>query len=89
MASLATLPAISTHTRQRMVTGLPVGMQSLLLPATQPGVAARWLSLPFALVAQAQVAGDTANTVLDDQDAWLQWLTLLVVVGLLIVALFI
>ncbi len=89
MASLATLPAVSTHTRQHMVTGLPVGMQSLLLPETQLGVAARWSSLPFALVAQAQAVGDAESADVDDQDAWLQWLTLLIVVGLLIVALFI
>jgi len=84
-ASLATLSSVSTHARQHIATGLPLAMHSLLMPETQPGIAALWSSLPFVLVAQAA----SADAGVAERDGWLQWLTLLVVVGLLIVALFI
>ncbi len=90
LASLATLPGVSTHIRYRVTTGLPVGMHSLLMPASQPGVTPLGSALPLVLVAQAASNDETVrvvNTV--DPDPWLQWLTLLMVVGLFIVALFI
>ncbi len=87
LASLATSADVSTNTQESTKTGLPVGMHSLFMPESQPGVAPFWSSLPFVLATQVQATNPESVTV--DQDGWLQWLTLLVVVGLLIVALFI
>lgn len=96
MAMLATLPGLSTHTRQQRVTGLPVGMQAQFLPTRQPGAIPPWSSLPFVLAQQATSPAHAhtshahtshAHTV--DAETWLPWLTILVVIGLMITALFV
>lgn len=89
MATLATLPGPSAHTRRYEASGLPVGMQASLLPTSQPGLASAWSSLPFALGEQAtshnQVRAGDAEAWLP----WLPWLTILVVIALIITALFV
>lgn len=93
MAMVATLPDLARPLARDRATELPVALHSLLLPATQPGVAPHWLSLPFALLAQAQssvynresMAGERVTAA---QDLWLQWLTLFIVIALLIFSLF-
>jgi hypothetical protein len=86
LATLATLPGPSTHTRRQHVTGLPVGMQAHLLPASQPGAAPAWSALPFAL---AEQPSSHAPAQTSSGEAWLPWLTILVVIGLIITALFV
>lgn len=86
MATLATLPGPSAHTRRYEATGLPVGMQAPLLPTSQPGVAPAWSSLPFALGEQATSHNQTRA---GDAEAWLPWLTILAVIALIITALFV
>lgn len=87
MATLATLSAPSAHTRRRAATGLPVEMQGWLLPASQPGAVPLWSFLPFVLAPQA--TPDTITATSTPGEAWLPWLTLLVVIGLIITALFV
>jgi len=99
LATVATVPGASMYLRNRIVTGAPAGMHALVIPATQPGAGLRWLSLPFLLLVQAQSTstgaayGNEGNGnefyTVATQDRWVQWLTLLTVVGLLIVALFV
>jgi len=92
LATLATLPAPSTHTRRQRTTSLPVGMQSPLLPTSQPGAPPPWSALPFILTEQANAAGHECNERSNTDEAsllWLPWLTLLAVIGLLITALFV
>lgn len=86
LAALATLPGPSAHTRRQAATGLPVGMQASLLPTSQPGVAPAWAALPFVLGGQATAAGHAHA---GDGEAWLPWLTILVVIGSIITALFV
>jgi hypothetical protein len=86
MAALATLPGPSAHTRRQGATGLPVGMQAQLLPTSQPGAPPPWSSLPFLLAEQATAAASDRAVV---AEAWLPWVTILVVIGLLLTALFI
>ena len=93
MATLATLPGPSAHTRHRRATGLPAGLQSYVLPESQPGVTPLWSSLPFVLRAQIQpstaaFAYTTAPVDLAQEQA-LPWLALLVVIGLIVSALFV
>ena len=87
MATLATLPAPSLHTRRYHATGVPAGMQSWLLPASQPGAAPFWSSLPFIL--NVQTSPNPLPAQPTTSEAWLPWLTLLVVIGLVITALFV
>ncbi|MEZ4729248.1 MAG: hypothetical protein R3E79_19115 [Caldilineaceae bacterium] len=99
LATVATVPGASTYLRNRIAAGVPASMHALLIPTTQPGAVLRWLSLPFLLLTPAQsmpaVAddGDRGNGNASDPvatpDPWVEWLTLLTVVGLLIMALFI
>lgn len=86
MAALATLPGPSAHTRRQGAAGLPVGMQAHLLPTSQPGVAPAWSALPFVLGGEATAASHVRA---GDGDAWLPWLTILTVIGLIITALFV
>lgn len=98
IATLATLPGVARQlpdgSATSNATDLPIALHSLLLPTTQPGVAPRWLSLPFVLLEQASTSvsnGETVGgeTVTASQDLWVQWLTLFTVIGLLIFSLFI
>ena len=97
MATLATLPGPSAHTRRQRMTGLPVGLQAALLPATQPGITPLWSSLPFVIGAQSQPSATSpayAPVPVDPaqeqaQEQALPWLALLVVIGLIVSALFV
>jgi len=93
MATLATLPSPSAHTRRHRATGLPVGLHASLLPETQLGVKPLWSSMPFVMGAQSQPSAATPEptTVPIDQaeEPMLPWLALLVVIGLIVSALFI
>jgi|688.fasta_scaffold164294_2 hypothetical protein len=86
LATLATLPGPSTHTRRQAATGLLVGMQAHFLPASQPGAAPAWSALPFAL---AERSSSQASEQSSGGETWLPWLTILVVIGLIITALFV
>lgn len=86
MAALAILPGPSAHARRQKVIGLPPGMQAPLLPINHPGLAPTWSSLPFVLTAQATTTG---NDPAGDTETWLPWLTILVVIGAIITALFV
>ncbi len=86
MATLATLSGPSAHTRRHEATGLPVSMQALLLPTSQPGIAPACFSLPFVLTGQATTPSSDQT---GDTETWLPWLTVLVVIGAIITALFV
>lgn len=89
LASMATLPAPSTHTRRQRTTGLPVGMQAPLLPTSQPGAPPTWSTLPLLLAEQANAASQEHTSADEASLPWLSWLTILVVISLLITALFV
>ena len=87
MATLATLPGAATHTRQSLLTGLPAGLRAWLWPISQPGVAPQWSALPFVMTTPSLPI--SAHDASASSDAWLPWLALVVVMGLIITALFV
>lgn len=87
MATLATLPGPATHTRQSLLTGLPAGIRALLWPVSQPGVAPQWSALPFVMTTPSRPI--SAHDASASSEAWLPWLALVVVMGLIITALFV
>lgn len=87
MATLATLPGAATHTRQSLLTGLPVGIRALLWPVSQPGSAPPWSALPFVMTTVSPPL--RAHDASAGSEAWLPWLALVVVVALIITALFV
>ena len=87
MATLATLPGPTTHTRQSLLAGLPAGLSTWLWPVSQPGVASQWSTLPFVMTTASQPT--RAHDDYASSDGWLPWLALLVAIGLIITALFV
>jgi hypothetical protein len=61
-------------------------MQAHFLPASQPGAAPAWSALPFVLAEQSS-SHDPKEA--GGGETWLPWLTILVVIGLIITALFV
>lgn len=86
-AMLATLPGPATHMRPNLLTGLPAGMNAWLWPVSQPGVVPQWSALPFVMATLQPPP--SANDEPASDAAWLPWLALIVVIGLIIAALFV
>lgn len=84
LAMLATLP---TRPHDSTATAALIGLYSWLLPARQPGVAPSWSAFPFVL-AETTVAPDDAQPTQLAAPS-LAWLSLVVVIGLIISALFV
>jgi len=87
LATLATIAEPSMHTRRSRLTGLPNSLHTLLQPASQPGVAPLYSSLPFVLASQPAMTG--GDGVPPSGEPWLPWSALIVVIGLIISALFV
>jgi hypothetical protein len=92
MATMTTLPGVAHQTSYGGARDLPVPLHSLLIPASHPGVAPRWFSLPFVLLGQGESSASSEgvrSAPTGGEDLWVQWFSLLVVIGLVIFSLFI